>query len=96
LNVDRKELIEQLFHAGPEKDEKASLDKLKESITHYDQAYYEIMCLSEDEVNFRLFRVIVKKLKHELGDQALKCRDRILDRVYQYCNDTINEVRVAY
>jgi hypothetical protein len=37
------------------------------------------MTLSEDEVNFRIFRVIAKNLKNELGDKANQIKDKILE-----------------
>ena len=64
LNVDKKELIDDLFKPG----QKKTLEEIREKVAHYDQAYYEIMTLSEDEVNFNVFRIITKKLKQELGE----------------------------
>ena len=54
------------------------------------------MTLSEDEVNFDILRVITKKLKNELADQALKLKDRILEATYQYCNDTVADIQKNY
>ena len=54
------------------------------------------MTLSEDEVNFNILRVITKKLKNELADQALKLKDRILEATYQYCNDTVADIQKSY
>lgn len=50
------------------------------------------MTLSEDEVNFDILRVITKKLKNELADQAQKLKERILEATYQYCNDTVADI----
>lgn len=47
------------------------------------------MTLSEDEVDFRIFRVMSKKLKTQLGDKALDWKNMILDATYQYCTDTV-------
>jgi hypothetical protein len=54
------------------------------------------MTCSEDEVDFRIYRVMAKKLKSQLGEQAKKTKQTILDAVYQYCNDTVNEVNKGY
>jgi len=54
------------------------------------------MTCSEDEVDFRVYRVMAKKLKVQLGEQAKKVKLNILDAVYQYCNDTVNEVNKGY
>jgi hypothetical protein len=79
LNVDKKELINDLFGDGTEAHPKKTLEEIKEQILHYEQAHYEIMTLSEDEVNFRIFRVIAKNLKNELGDKANQIKDKILE-----------------
>jgi hypothetical protein len=36
------------------------------------------MTLSEDEVNFRIFRVVAKDFKHKLSEEANKLRNLIL------------------
>lgn len=52
--MDRKELIKELFGG----EEKAPLSELREKIEHYRKAYDEIMNLSNDVVDFPLFRVM--------------------------------------
>ena len=54
------------------------------------------MTLSEDEVNFRLFRVSAKKMKNELGDRANKWKMLLLETTYNYCNDRTNELKKEY
>lgn len=63
LNVDSKQLIKDLFNG----EEKASLKELKEQIHHYDVAYHEILNLSNDVVDFALFRVIATGMKEGLS-----------------------------
>lgn len=63
LNVDKKALIKELFKGG----EKAPLHKLREAVTHYDKAEYEILTLANDIVDFPLFRVMTKEMKDGLG-----------------------------
>lgn len=53
LNVDKKKLHKELFG-----EEKASLQELRERLLHYDKAHLEIMNLSNDIVDFPLFRVM--------------------------------------
>jgi len=89
-------LIDQLFRSGAEKNEKRPLEEIREKIAHFDQAHYEILTLSEDEVSFKIFKVAAKKLKNELGEQALKCKEKILEATYQYCNDQTSDVRKQY
>lgn len=95
LNVDKKALIDDLFKGGEEGQKKA-LEDIKERISHYDQAHYEIMTLSEDEVDYRLFRVMAKKLKTQLGDKALEWKNMILDATYNYCVDTVTNINNIY
>jgi hypothetical protein len=95
LNVDKKALIDDLFK-GAEGGGKKTLEEIKEQIEHYQQAYYEIMTLSEDEVNYRIFRVMAKKFKLELSDQATKIKDKILEATYNYCVETVNDVYKTY
>lgn len=78
LNVDKNELIKDLFKGG-EDGKKKSLEEIREQAQHYHQAHYEIMTLREDVVNFKIYRVVTKKMKEELGTQALKIKERILD-----------------
>ncbi len=75
---------------------KRSLEEIKEKILHYEDAFYKIMTLSEDEVNFRIFRVMSKKLKEQLGEEANKIKERILEATYNYCTDTVNDVFKTY
>jgi hypothetical protein len=95
LNVDKKALIQELFKGG-EDGKKKPLADIRTKIQHYEKAYYEIMTLSEDDVDFKIFRVMTKKLKAGLGDEANKIKERILDETYKYCTDTVSEVYKTY
>jgi hypothetical protein len=96
INVDKKTLIDDLFHRGENKNEKAPLEEIREKIAFFDTTHYEIMTLSEDEVNYKLFRISAKKMKNELGERALKWKNLILETTYNYCNDTTNELKKLY
>jgi len=54
------------------------------------------MTLSEDEVDYKVFRVMCKKLKQQLGDEAQKIMDKIIESTYQHCVDTVNSVNKTY
>lgn len=56
-------MIQELFS----KEGKAPLERLREAVKHYDQAYNEIMNLSNDIVDFPLFRVMTGEMKKGLG-----------------------------
>jgi len=40
------------------------------------------MTLAEDFVDFKIYRVMTKRLKDDLGDQANKIKERILEATY--------------
>ena len=54
------------------------------------------MTLSEDAVNFKIYRVNTKKMKDDLGDQANKIKEKILEATYNYCNESIANVNKVY
>jgi YHS domain-containing protein len=54
------------------------------------------MTLSEDEVDFRIFRVMSKKLKSQLGDKALEWKTMILDATYHFCTESVANVFKIY
>lgn len=54
------------------------------------------MTLREDVVNFKIYRVVTKKMKESLGNEALKIKDKILDETYKYINESVAEVNKVY
>jgi hypothetical protein len=99
LNIDKKKQINDLFKAVDEEtkeQKKVPLEDIKAQIEHFEQAHYEIMTLSEDEVDFRIFRIMAKKLKDELGETAMKHKKSILDATYNYCTETVASVYKTY
>jgi hypothetical protein len=95
LNVDKKALVDDLFKGG-EDGAKKPLADIKEAILHYQQAHYEIMTLAENTVNLKIYRVNTQKMKKDLGDQALKIKNQILESAYAYCNESIGEINRVY
>lgn len=71
-------------------------ERIRVKAAHYEQAYYDIMTCSEDEVDFKVFRVMAHKLKSVLGHAADKIKKAILDRTYKYCTDTVTSVAFKY
>lgn len=84
-----------MFHGG-EDGQKKSLEDIREQALHYEQAYYDIMTCSEDEVDFRIFRVMAKNLKEKLAQNADTIKMEILNETYKYCTDTVNAVNANY
>jgi len=54
------------------------------------------MTLSQDEVDFRVFQVVCKKMKQELGDKANQIKDLILTETYKYCNKTVADCEATF
>jgi len=92
INVDRKALIKELFNG----EEKASIKDLKEKILHYDKAYNEILNLSNDVMDFPLFRVMAGKMKEQLAQQALKIKEKLLENVYDWCKRSVEKIYKTY
>lgn len=63
MNTDKKSIISEMFN----KDEKAPLEEIRKTVADYDKAYYEILNLSNDVVDYPLFRVMAGSLKENLG-----------------------------
>lgn len=87
LNVDKRTLVKELFG-----EEKKPLDELRQAVTYYDKAYYEIMNLSNDVVDFPLFRVMAKDMKEGLGKQANKIKETLMDNINKYCKTTVANI----
>jgi hypothetical protein len=77
LNVDKRALIEEIFK-GADGNTKKSLKEIQKYIQHYEDAYFKIMTLTHDDIDFPLFRILTKKLKLELAERANKIKDLIL------------------
>lgn len=92
LNVDKNALVKELFKP----DEKAPLERLREEIGHYDKAAYEIMNLSNDVVDYPLFRVMAQSMKQNLSRQAEKIKEKLLQAVYKYCNSSVELIYKSY
>lgn len=54
------------------------------------------MTCSEDEVDFKIFRVMTKKLKDNLAKRADNIKTEILNATYKFCMDTVKAVNANY
>ncbi len=85
LNVDYKQLIEQLFDNKELEAEtgsgKAEIKVIREAITLYHNASEEISNLSNDWIDTPMFRVQAAKIKVQLSNAALKIRDALIKAV---------------
>ena len=91
LNVDKKQLVNSLFG-----ETKAPLSEIREKITHYDKAQDEIMNLCNDVVDFPLFRIQAENMKRDLGKQAYKIKERLMEATYKYCSKSVEDIYKTY
>ncbi len=54
------------------------------------------MNLSNDIVDFPLFRVMAQSMKTNLGNQAEKIKDKLLEGVYKYCQKSVVHINKTY
>lgn len=54
------------------------------------------MTLVQDDVDFKIFSVVCKKLKERLGNEALEIKKKILDETYKYCVNTVETSTKTY
>jgi len=92
LNTNKEHLAKELF----DKESKASTQKIMETIGHYEKAHEEILNLSNDVVDFPLFRVQAGELKKQLAKQAGKIRDKLLQSLKEWCKGTTDEIEDTY
>jgi hypothetical protein len=70
--------------------------ELRDRIKHYEDAYNEILNISNDVVDFPLFRVMAGNMKASLSQQAAKIKDKLLENVYNYCKKTVEKIYQSY
>ena len=56
----------------------------------------EIQNLSNDIVDYPLFRVVAGKMKEQLSNQAAKIKEKLLENVYNYCKKTVEKIFQTY
>ncbi len=89
LNFDKKKQIKALLG---DYDNKATVEELREHIKKFDDAYYEILNLTSDTVDFPIFRLLAANAKEYLSHQAEKIRNALLDAVYLYCQKSVEKI----
>jgi dynein heavy chain len=99
INTDRKQLIKGLFQkeiTEENTDKKANMEDIDTSLKKFHIAEYEIMNLSNDIIDFPIFRVEAKELKLKLAKQANDLKNRILEKVAKWCKDSVEEIEKTY
>ena len=62
-----------------------TVEELQEKIELYRNSYYEVMNLSNDFMDFSMFRIICYKAKTKLADKAQKLMNAILQKISKKC-----------
>jgi hypothetical protein len=107
LNTDPSKLVKELFNnkerAAEEEDEalkeaalKSPLEEIRKILRQYDQAADDIMVLSNDDVDFCMFRIKALDLKKQLCDKANKIKQAILDQTATWCKEKVLFIYTTY
>ena len=74
------------------KDDKAPFDVIAEQINKFHLAEYEILNISNDVMDFPVFQVKATDLKLRLAKEAAAIKQRLIERVYQWCSDSVKHI----
>lgn len=105
LNVKKKKLVNDLFENfikaqededAPVEKGKAPYEEIHKMITEYHIAEYEILNISNDNIDFTMFRVLAQKIKSELYNQCHAIKTKLLEAVDQWCKDSVNHIQTTY
>lgn len=99
LNVDKKRLIKELFNKPitEENDkEKASFEEIAAKLNQFHSAEFEIQNISNDVVDFPVFQVRAQDLKQRLAKEAKAIKERLSERVYRWCSDSVKHISTTY
>ena len=101
----KKKLVNDLFENfikaqededAPVEKGKAPYEEIHKMITEYHIAEYEILNISNDNIDFTMFRVLAQKIKSELYNQCHAIKTKLLEAVDQWCKDSVNHIQTTY
>jgi hypothetical protein len=100
LNVDKKELVESLFEnkelLETTGSSKADINVIRDAINSYHIASEEIQNMSNDFIDTPMFRIQAQKMKDTLASSALKIRNRLIESVEKWSNETVNHIDTTF
>lgn len=91
LNVDRKQLVNEIFNkviTEGEPSEKIPLHEIRVQLKKFELAEYEILNISNDIVDFPLYNVQAAKIKDRLSDSATKSKQAVLEALSKWCSES--------
>ena len=99
INTDKKQLVSKLFNkeiTETNKEKKASYQDLWDTLEKFHSAEYEILNLSNDMIDFPIFRVQAGDLKAKLAKTAGDLKNRILKGIEKWCENTVMDISKTY
>lgn len=96
LNVDSDELLESLFNVPGNLYDKAPIEDIREQIERFYNAEIEILNLSNNHMDYPMFRIKAEKLKTGLAAKAAKIKDKIWNRCNKWCTTSVMEIDATY
>jgi hypothetical protein len=103
LNTDPAKLVKDLFNnkeraaeTENEANVKADIEEIRQTLRKFDQAADDIMVLSNDEIDYHMFRVKALELKTILREKANKIKTAILDQTALWCKEKVTYIYTTY
>lgn len=76
--------------------EKADYKEIASQLNKFHTAEYEILNISNDIVSFPIFQVKAQDLKTRLAKEAKAIKERLSERVYKWCSDSVKHISTTY
>ena len=99
LNVNKKDFVANLFPKKSKEEggeDKKDIEEISEALEKFHVAEMEILNISNDVINYPLFRVMAKDLKTKLADQANSIKMKILEGCEKWCRNTVRHIEETY
>jgi dynein heavy chain len=99
INTDKKKLVQLLFKKKITEENtnpKATFEEIQERLEYFHNAEFDILNLSNDTVDFPIFRVQAHDLKTKLAKIANDIKTSVLKRIDQWCVDSVHHMKVTY
>lgn len=99
LAINKKNFVLNLFPKKTKEEggeDKKDIEEISEALKKFNEAEQEILNISNDVVNYPLFRVMAGDLKTKLADQANSIKTKILEGCEKWCRNTVTHIEATY
>lgn len=96
LNVDERDLLESLFDVPEMQYSKQDLETIRAEIERFYNAEEEILNISNNHIDYPMFRVKAQKMKTELARKAASIRKKIMKKTYDWCTKSVETIESTY